>query len=106
MQAIEESNEMNNKLTDPFNAYFHESNPKIRKKALEQIINNIMPHKNNKEKNGDNKNIDNNNSKNDSTSNIKSNNTSINNGHNEYNFYNTDNNFFRQTKYKKKRYFI
>ena len=102
LQAIEESNEMNNKLTDPFNAYFHESNPKIRKKALEQIINNIVPHKNNKEKNGDNKNIDNNNSKNDSTSNIKSNNTSINNGHNEYNAYNTDNNFFRQTKYKKK----
>ena len=77
-------------------------NPKIRKKALEQIINNIVPHKNNKEKNGDNKNNDNNNSKNDSTSNIKSNNTSINNGHNEYNAYNTDNNFFRQTKYKKK----
>ena len=102
LQAIEESNEMNNKLTDPFNAYFHESNPKIRKKALEQIINNIVPHKNNKEKNGDNKNNDNNNSKNDSTSNIKSNNTSINNGHNEYNAYNTDNNFFRQTKYKKK----
>ena len=102
LQAIEESNEMNNKLTDPFNAYFHESNPKIRKKALEQIINNIVPHKNNKEKNGDNKNIDNNNSKNDSTSNIKSNNTSINNGHNEYNVNNTDNNFFRQTKYKKK----
>ena len=102
LQAIEESNEMNNKLTDPFNAYFHESNPKIRKKALEQIINNIVPHKNNKEKNGDNKNNDNNNSKNDSTSNIKSNNTSINNGHNEYNVNNTDNNFFRQTKYKKK----
>ena len=102
LQAIEESNEMNNKLTDPFNAYFHESNPKIRKKALEQIINNIVPHKNNKEKNDDNKNNDNNNSKNDSTSNIKSNNTSINNGHNEYNVYNTDNNFFRQTKYKKK----
>ena len=38
LQAIEENNEMNNKLTDPFNAYFHENNPKIRRKALEQII--------------------------------------------------------------------
>lgn len=45
LEAIEESNEINNKLTDPFNAYFHEDNPKIRKKALEQIINNIMPKK-------------------------------------------------------------
>ena len=45
LQAIEESNEINNKLTDPFNAYFHEQNPKIRKKALEQIISNIMPNK-------------------------------------------------------------
>ena len=43
LQAIEENNEINNKLTDPFNAYFHENNPKIRKKALEQIINGIMP---------------------------------------------------------------
>lgn len=48
LQAIEESNEINNKLTDPFNAYFHENNPKIRKKALEQIINNIMPDKSKK----------------------------------------------------------
>ena len=43
LQAIEENNEINNKLTDPFNAYFHENNPKIRKKALEQIVNGIMP---------------------------------------------------------------
>ena len=43
LQAIEENNEINNKLTDPFNAYFHENNPKIRKKALEQIINGIIP---------------------------------------------------------------
>jgi hypothetical protein len=43
LQAIEENNEINNKLTDPFNAYFHENNPKIRRKALEQIINGIMP---------------------------------------------------------------
>ena len=56
LQAIEESSEINNKLTDPFNAYFHENNPKIRKKALEQIINNIMP---NKTYNKDNKNDNN-----------------------------------------------
>ena len=43
LQAIEENNEMNNKLTDPFNAYFHENNSKIRKKALEQIINSLLP---------------------------------------------------------------
>ena len=34
---------MNKKLTDPFNSYFHESNSKIRKKALEQIINSLLP---------------------------------------------------------------
>ena len=45
LKAIEENNEINNKLTDPFNAYFHEQNPKVRKKALEQIINNIIPNK-------------------------------------------------------------
>ena len=45
LKAIEENNEINNKLTDPFNAYFHEQNPKVRKKALEQIINNIIPKK-------------------------------------------------------------
>ena len=45
LKAIEENNEINNKLTDPFNAYFHEQNPKVRKKALEQIINNIIPQK-------------------------------------------------------------
>ena len=43
LQAIEENNEMNNKLTDPFNAYFHENDSKIRKKALEQIINSLLP---------------------------------------------------------------
>ena len=42
LKAIDENNEINNKLTDPFNAYFHENNPKIRKKALEEIINNIV----------------------------------------------------------------
>ena len=47
LKAIEENNEINNKLTDPFNAYFHEQNPKVRKKALEQIINNIIPSKKN-----------------------------------------------------------
>ena len=29
LKAIEENNEIKNKLTDPFNAYFHEHNPKI-----------------------------------------------------------------------------
>ena len=43
LQVIEENSEMNKKLTDPFNSYFHESNSKIRKKALEQIINSLLP---------------------------------------------------------------
>ena len=43
LQAIEESNEVNSKLTDPFNAYFHENNEKIRRKALDQIISSIIP---------------------------------------------------------------
>ena len=42
LKSIDENNEINNKLTDPFNAYFHENNPKIRKKALEEIINSIV----------------------------------------------------------------
>ena len=42
LEAIEENNEINNKLTDPFSSYFQESNPKIRKKAAEHIINNIF----------------------------------------------------------------
>ena len=47
LQAIEENMEINNKLTDPFKAYFHENNSKIRKKALEQIINSLLPKRNN-----------------------------------------------------------
>ena len=43
LQVIEENSEMNKKLKDPFNSYFHESNSKIRKKALEQIINSLLP---------------------------------------------------------------
>ena len=43
LQVIEENSEMNKKLTEPFNSYFHESNSKIRKKALEQIINSLLP---------------------------------------------------------------
>ena len=43
LQVIEENSEMNKKLSDPFNSYFHESNSKIRKKALEQIINSLLP---------------------------------------------------------------
>jgi hypothetical protein len=73
LQAIEENNEINNKLTDPFNAYFHENNPKIRRKALEQIINGIMPKEyqikkennskvSNRSKNNNSKNDNNNNS--------------------------------------------
>ena len=42
LDALEENNEINNKLTDPFSSYFQESNPKIRKKAVDQIINNIF----------------------------------------------------------------
>ena len=80
LQAIEENNELNNKLTDPFNAYFHENNPKIRRKALEQIINGIMPKEyqlkkdninlNNKSKNNISK-FDNNNYSNNSDNNLK-----------------------------------
>ena len=101
LQAIEENNEINNKLTDPFNAYFHEQNPKIRKKALEQIINNIMPNKtNNKEMNKNDIN------KNDEI-NLNINNTNTNNFrrksldkkiNNNINISNTGNNFFKQNK--------
>ena len=59
LKAIEENSEINNKLTDPFNAYFHEQNPKVKKKALEQIIYNIIPNK--KNNNNFNINKDNNN---------------------------------------------
>ena len=68
LKAIEENNEIKNKLTDPFNAYFHEQNPKVRKKALEQIINNIIPNK--KNTNLINNNINNEND-NDNENNIK-----------------------------------
>ena len=60
LKAIEENTEINNKLTDPFNAYFHEQNPKVRKKALEQIINNIIPNKKNNNLINDNANNGNN----------------------------------------------
>ena len=42
LDALEENNEINSKLTDPFSSYFQESNPKIRKKAVDQIIHNIF----------------------------------------------------------------
>ena len=42
LKAIEENSEINNKLTDPFNSFFQESNQKIRKNALDQIMNNIF----------------------------------------------------------------
>ena len=42
LKSIEENSEINNKLTDPFNSFFQESNPKIRKNALDQIMNNIF----------------------------------------------------------------
>ena len=57
LQAIEESNEINSKLTDPFNAYFHESNEKIQKKALDHIVNSIFPKNNNNNKEEENKKI-------------------------------------------------
>ena len=99
LQAIEESSEINNKLTDPFNAYFHEQNPKIRKKALEQIISNIMPNKtynkdfnkNDNSKGDDiNNNINNNNNNNNKINSLKSK------KNNNNNIANTENNFFRQ----------
>ena len=43
LETLEENNEINNKITDPFNSYFHEKNTKIRKKALNQLISNIFP---------------------------------------------------------------
>ena len=46
LRVIEENNELNNKIKDPFNSYFHENNSKIRKKALEQIINSLLPKRN------------------------------------------------------------
>ena len=97
LQAIEESSEINNKLTDPFNAYFHENNPKIRKKALEQIINNIMP---NKTYNKDNKNDNN---KEDNLVNLNLNDKSgreslKNKKSSNINATNTDNNFFLKSK--------
>ena len=100
LQAIEESSEINNKLTDPFNAYFHEQNPKIRKKALEQIISNIMPNKtynkdfnkNDNSKGDDiNNNINNNNNNNNKINSLKSK------KNNNNNIANTENNFFRQS---------
>ena len=42
LKAIEESSEINNKLTDPFSSFFQEDNPKIRKNAIDQIMNNIF----------------------------------------------------------------
>ena len=57
LQAIEESNEINSKLTDPFNAYFHENNEKIQKKALDHIVNSIFPKNNNNNKEEENKKI-------------------------------------------------
>ena len=94
LEAIEESNEINNKLTDPFNAYFHEDNPKIRKKALEQIINNIMPKKN-EDEDEDSK------GNNDKSSKIKRSISNVKNNTNYgYNGNNTETNSFRQHKTK------
>ena len=42
LKAIEENSEISNKLADPFNSFFKELNPKIRKTALDQIIDNIF----------------------------------------------------------------
>ena len=46
LKAIEENDEINNKLTDPFNSFFQDNNPNIRKNALEQITNNIFEESN------------------------------------------------------------
>ena len=42
LKAIEENSEINSKLSDPFNSFFQESNLKIRKNALDQILNKIF----------------------------------------------------------------
>ena len=94
LEAIEESNEINNKLTDPFNAYFHEDNPKIRKKALEQIINNIMPKKNDDDEEDSKGNNDKLKNKRSISNNLK---IKTNYG---YNGHNTETNTFRQHKTK------
>ena len=83
LQAIEESNEVNSKLTDPFNAYFHENNEKIRRKALDQIISSIIP------KSIINKGLDNNNNENNNNNN-ENNNNNNNNNNNENNNENKD----------------
>ena len=46
LKAIEENDEINNKLTDPFNSIFRENNPNIRRNAMEQITNNIFEESN------------------------------------------------------------
>ena len=58
LEGIEENNEINNQLTDPLNSYFQESNPKVRKKAVEAIINNIFIKPTQNNKNINNKNVD------------------------------------------------
>ena len=42
LKSIEEHSDISNKLADPFNSFFKELNPKIRKTALDQIIDNIF----------------------------------------------------------------
>ena len=42
LKSIEENSEINSKLSDPFNSFFQESNLKIRKNALAQILNKIF----------------------------------------------------------------
>jgi len=81
-------------LTDPFNAYFHEDNPKIRKKALEQIINNIMPKKNDDDEEDSKGNNDKLKNKRSISNNLKINTNYGYNGHN------TETNTFRQHKTK------
>ena len=46
LKAIEENDEINNKLTDPFNSFFQDNNPNIRRNAMEQITNNIFEESN------------------------------------------------------------
>ena len=42
LKSIEENSDISNKLADPFSSFFKESNTKIRKSALDQIIDNIF----------------------------------------------------------------
>ena len=57
LKSIEENSDISNKLADPFSSFFKESNTKIRKSALEQIIDNIFVVKDKSKENENNEDI-------------------------------------------------